>query len=81
MRSNQRIPLRELPLRLVGRRQHDTRPLDVFAAEAGLSVSHLDLLEQGIAEWRLSDVFRYAAALGYQLEWHILPLHAQEDAE
>ena len=49
-----------------------------IAAEMKTSQSSIARLEGPASDARLSTLDRYAEALGFRIQWHLLPLEASE---
>ena len=62
---------RELSAELVGRRRSLGLSQTEVAARMGTSQSAVARLESGAGDVRLSTVERYAAALGWRLDWRL----------
>ena len=64
---------RELIDELVRARQENDLSQTEIAARMGTSQSAVARLESGGLDARLSTLERYAAALGYTVNWHVRP--------
>ncbi|HEU4707087.1 MAG TPA: helix-turn-helix transcriptional regulator [Solirubrobacterales bacterium] len=69
-----RALLKELAAVRHGRGQSQT----AVAAEMETSQSSVARLEGSAGDARISTVDRYAEALGYRVQWHLLPLEGSE---
>ncbi len=63
---------------LGGLRQQDGRSQTALAAAMETSQSSVARLEGAAGDARISTVDRYAEALGYRVQWHLLPLEGSE---
>lgn len=64
---------RELLRTLAERRQDQARSQTAVAAAMHSSQSSVARLEGSAADARLSTLDRYAEAVGYQIQWHLIP--------
>jgi len=69
-----RVLLKEL----AGVRGKQERSQTAVAAEMKTSQSSVARLEGAAGDARISTVDRYAEALGYRVQWHLLPLEGSE---
>lgn len=72
--ERRRALLRELAAMREGRSQSQT----AVAAEMKTSQSSIARLEGSAGDARISTVDRYAEALGFRIQWHLLPLEGSE---
>lgn len=56
----------------------DGRSQTAVAAEMRTSQSSIARLEGSAGDARLSTIDRYAEALGFKIQWHLLPLEGSE---
>lgn len=59
-------------------RRHRGHSQTAVAAEMKSSQSSLARLEGSASDARLSTVDRLAEALGFRVQWHLLPIHGSE---
>lgn len=69
---------RALLKELGGLREREGRSQTAVAAEMKTSQSSVARLEGSAGDARLSTLDRYAEALGFRVQWHLLPLDASE---
>ena len=69
---------RALLKELAGVRQRRKQSQTAVAAEMKTSQSSVARLEGFAGDARLSTVDRYAEALGFRIQWHLLPLEGSE---
>lgn len=72
--ARRRALLRELG----GVRERGGRSQTAVAAEMKTSQSSVARLEGSADDARLSTIDRYAEALGFRIQWHLLPLEASK---
>lgn len=72
--ARRRALLRELG----GLREKARRSQTALAAEMETSQSSIARLEGAAGDARLSTLDRYAQALGFRVQWHLLPLEGSE---
>jgi seryl-tRNA synthetase len=65
---------RALLKELSGLRARDGRSQTAVAAEMETSQSSVARLENSAGDARISTIDRYAEALGFRVQWHLLPL-------
>jgi ribosome-binding protein aMBF1 (putative translation factor) len=73
--SRRRALLKELG----GVRERSGHSQTAIAAEMKTSQSSVARLESSAGDARLSTLDRYAEALGFRVQWHLLPLEASEE--
>lgn len=64
---------RELLRKLAGKRREDERSQTAIAAAMQSSQSSIARLESSATDARISTVDRYAHALGYRIQYHLIP--------
>ena len=64
---------------LGGLRARDGRSQTAVAAEMETSQSSVARLENSAGDARVSTIDRYAEALGFRVQWHLLPLEGSEE--
>ena|SRR5215469_8183334 len=69
---------RALLKQLGGMREMGGRSQTAVAAEMKTSQSSVARLEGSAGDARISTVDRYAEALGFRIQWHLLPLEGSE---
>jgi transcriptional regulator with XRE-family HTH domain len=69
---------RALLKQLGGMRETDGRSQTAVAADMNTSQSSVARLEGSAGDARLSTIDRYAEALGFRVQWHLLPLEGSE---
>lgn len=69
---------RALLKKLGALRQRGGRSQTALAAEMETSQSSVARLEGSAGDARVSTIDRYAEALGYRVQWHLLPLEGSE---
>lgn len=69
---------RALLKELGGLRERERRSQTAVAAEMKTSQSSVARLEGSADDARLSTIDRYAEALGFRIQWHLLPLEASK---
>ena len=67
------VRLRELLSALAARRREDERSQTAVAAAMQSSQSSIARLESSATDARISTVDRYAHALGYRVQYHLIP--------
>lgn len=72
------IRRRALLRQLGSMREADGRSQTAVAAEMKTSQSSVARLEGPADDARLSTIDRYAEALGFRVQWHLLPLEGSE---
>src|ERR1043165_7622851 len=72
-------PRRALLEELGGLRARDGRSQTAVAAEIETSQSSVARLENSAGDARVSTIGRYAEALGFRVQWHLLPLEGSEE--
>jgi len=60
-------------------RARDGRSQTAVAAEMETSQSSVARLENSAGDARVSTIDRYAEALGFRVQWHLLPLEGSEE--
>jgi DNA-binding phage protein len=70
---------RALLKELAGVRERQRRSQTAVAAEMKTSQSSVARLESPAGDARLSTIDRYAEALGFRVQWHLLPLEESKE--
>ena len=71
---------RALLKELAAVRERRSQSQTAVAAEMKTSQSSVARLEGSAGDARISTVDRYAEALGFRIQWHLLPLEGSEQA-
>jgi ribosome-binding protein aMBF1 (putative translation factor) len=69
---------RALLKELAAIRERNERSQTALAADMETSQSSIARLERADGDARLSTIDRYAQALGFRVQWHLLPLKGSE---
>ena len=72
---------RELLQALAAKRREDERSQTAVAAAMQSSQSSIARLESSATDARISTIDRYAHALGYKVQYHLIPVEEADDLD